>query len=102
MVLQVIDAVNSIKGMIKCMTDVNLDTLADSMNSLDDLMQLLDDLGVSDNSTAVDLSLIPSLNINDIYASLNSLTNTQNTIDELQTLGGAFARSADFEGYVST
>ena len=86
MILQIKDAINSIKEVIKMMTDINLSTLADNMDSLDDLVQLLDDLGLGDDSTAIDLSLIPSLNINDIYAGLNNLTSMQNLENQVGAL----------------
>lgn len=86
MILQIKDAVNSIKEVIKMMTDINLSTLADNMDSLDDLVQLLDDLGLGDDSTAIDLSLIPSLNINDIYAGLNNIVSMQNLENQVGAL----------------
>ena len=102
LIMQILDAVNSIKEMVKCLTDVNLETLGDNIDSLDDLIAMLDDLGLGDDSTAIDLSLIPALNINDIYAGLNSLTDTDKMVNELSNLGGAVARSVDFDGSVST
>jgi len=95
MILQVMDAINSVKEMIKSMTNVNLATLGDGINSLDDLVNLLDELGLGDDSTAIDLSMIPKLNINEIYASLNSLTDTQKLVNDVATLGGIAATSVD-------
>jgi hypothetical protein len=68
LVLQVLDAINSIRELTKTMTDIDLESLAEDFNSLEDLITLLDELGLGDDSTAIDLSLIPSLNINAIVA----------------------------------
>lgn len=95
MILQVIDAVKSIREMIKSMTNVNIATLADGINSLDDLVNLLDELGLGDDSTTIDLSMIPKLNINEIYASMNSLTDTSKLVNDIATLGGIAATSLD-------
>lgn len=86
MILQIKDAINSIKEVIKMMTDINLATLADNMDSLDDLVQMLDELGLGDDSTAIDLSLIPSLNINEIYAGLNNLASMQTLENQVGAL----------------
>ena len=94
-ILQVMDAVNSVKEMIKSMTNVNIETLGDGINSLDDLVNLLDELGLGDDSTAIDLSMIPKLNINEIYASLNSLTDTQKLMGNVASLGVMAATSVD-------
>ena len=87
-ILQVKDAINSIKEMIKMFTDINLYSLAEGMNSLDDLINMLDEFGLGDDSTAIDLSIIPSLNINNIYTSLNSITNMSKIQSDLATLTG--------------
>lgn len=90
---QILDAVEQLKGLFKTLTNTSIESLADGMNSLEDVIELLDELGLGDDNTAIDLSLIPSLNINDIYASLNSLKDSFNVesmvSDALETIGSA-------------
>ena len=92
-VAQILDAVEQLKGLFKTLTNTSIESLADGMNSLEDVIELLDELGLGDDNTAIDLSLIPSLNINDIYASLNSLKDSFNVesmvSDALETIGSA-------------
>lgn len=102
MILQVIDAIKSVREMIKSMMNVNLSTLGDGINSLDDLVNLMDELGLGDDSTAIDLSMIPKLNINEIYASLNSLTDTSKLVNDVATLGGISATSFDINATTTT
>ena len=85
LVLQVLDAVKELKEVVTTLTDVSLVTLADSINSLDDLIIMLDEMGLGDDSTAVDLSLIPSLGINDMIASFKSI---QENFDVAKAAGG--------------
>jgi hypothetical protein len=101
LVLQVLDAINSIRELTKTMTDINLESLAEDFNSLEDLIALLDELGLGDDSTAIDLSLIPSLNINAIVAQMNAIVDN---FDAMQTATGvakSVAGSIDFQGGVS-
>lgn len=65
--------VKSIKEVIKSMTDISLESLTDNMNSMEDLINMLDELGLGDDSMAIDLSLLPAMNLNDVYASFNRL-----------------------------
>lgn len=74
-VLQFLDAVRSIQDMIKMFTEVDVDTLDDNIETMEDFIRLCEEIGLDDDSTAIDLSLIPSLNINVIQSSLNSLKN---------------------------
>lgn len=67
-------------------------TLADSINSLDNLVIMLDEMGLGDDSTAVDLSLIPSLGINDMIASFKSI---QENFDVAKAAGGLAAALAN-------
>lgn len=90
MVLQVKDALNDIVNTIKSMTDVNLTTLADNINSLDDLIELLDDLGLGDDSTAITLDILPLFNVNEILTSMKNLSN----IEQMETEAAAFAMDA--------
>lgn len=71
------------------MTDISLESLASDMNSLEDLIDMLDEIGLGDDSTAVDLSLIPALGINDIMASLENFKQQIN--DYGMQLGGELA-----------
>ena len=90
MVLQVKDALNDIAETIKSMTDVNLTTLADNMNSLDDLIWLLDDLGLGDDSTAITIDMLPLFNVNEILTSMKNLTD----LDYMESEASAFAENA--------
>lgn len=82
LILQIKDMINDIKAVVKCMTDISIESLAENINNLDDMINMLDELGLGDDSTAIDLSLIPSLGLNDIYATLNSLADTDTLINE--------------------
>lgn len=72
-VLQVMDMVKQIKTVIRQSTDISLESLASDINDLEDFIDLLDEIGLGDDSTAVDLSMIPALGINSVMASLESL-----------------------------
>ena len=64
-----------------------MDTLAEGINSLDDFIALLDELGLGDKTLSVNLDMIPSLGLNAIYSGLNSLTDSLNSIADLATIG---------------
>ena len=87
LIVQIRDAVYSIKDTIRSLTDIDLDTLAEGINTLDDFIELLDELGLGDNTLSVNLDMIPSLGLNAIYSGLNSLTESLNSISDLATIG---------------
>ena len=95
LVLQVLDAVKELKEVVTTLTDVSLVTLADSINSLDDIIIMLDEMGLGDDSTAVDLSLIPSLGINDMIASFKSIQENFDVTRAATGLGSALANGMD-------
>ena len=102
-VLQVLDAIKTIQEAVKQMTDISLESLASDINSLEDLIEMLDEIGLGDDSTAVDLSLVPALGINDIMASLEDF---KQKISEQGTmlageLAGIAASSVDVRANVS-
>ena len=101
LVLQVLDAINSIRELTKTMTDINLESLAEDFNSLEDLIALLDELGFGDDSTAIDLSLIPSLNINAIIAQMNSIVDNFDAMQMATGVAKSVAGSIDVQGSVS-
>ena len=90
MILQVKDALNDIAESAKSMTDVNLTTLADNINSLEDLIELLDELGLGDDSTAITLDMLPLFSVNEILASMKNLTD----LEQMETAAAAFASDA--------
>ena len=96
------DAVKTLKEVVTSMTDVSLETLADSINSLDDLVIMLDDLGLGDDATAIDMSLIPSLGINDMIASVRSIQENFDAGRAAIQLGSALANSSDFNTSINT
>ena len=100
-VLQVLDAVNSVRELIKTVTDSDLDSLAEDFNSLEDLVNLLDELGLGDDSTAIDLSLIPSLNINAIVAQMNSIVENFDAMQAATGVAKSVAGSLDVQGGAS-
>ena len=99
-VVEVLDAIKSIQEVTKMIQDVNVKKMAESINSLEDLIDLLEELGLADDSRAIDLSLIPSLNINAIYASMNSIKDNFST-EKMMRLGAAVAGSVDADIDVS-
>lgn len=101
LVLQVLDAINSIRELTKTMTDINLESLAEDFNSLEDLIALLDELGLGDDSTAIDLSLIPSLNINAVIAQMNSIVDNFDAMQMATGVAKSVAGSIDVQGSVS-
>lgn len=98
-----LDAVKTVQEAVKQMTDIRLESLASDINSMQDLMDMLEDIGLGDDSTAVDLSLIPALGINDIVASFNSFKEQLNDsgVQLAGQLGRVVASSADIRANVS-
>ena len=72
-VFQILDLVKELKEVIAQATDVSFDSLAYNLETMEDVIAMLDEIGLGDDSTAIDLSMIPALNLNAIYASMNSL-----------------------------
>lgn len=91
MILQIIDAIKQIKETISGLTDVSLNRLADNINSLDDLVILLDELGLGDESTSVDLSMLAKFNINTMMNSLNNFKDMAGSLATSATLATAAA-----------
>ena len=87
LIVQIRDAVYSIKDTIRSLTDIDLETLAEGINTLDDFIELLDELGLGDKTLSVNLDMIPSLGLNAIYSGLNSLTDSLNSLTDLATIG---------------
>lgn len=101
LLLQVIDMVKSIKEVIKAMTDISLESLTENMDTMEDLINLLDELGLGDDSMAIDLSMIPALNLNDVYASFNRLKEQMTDVGTYTSLVGAAANSVTVTGSVN-
>lgn len=72
-VFQILDLVKELKEVIAQATDVSFESLAYNLETMEDVIAMLDEIGLGDDSTAIDLSMIPALNLNAIYASMNSL-----------------------------
>ena len=72
-VFQILDLVKELKEVIAQATDVSFESLAYNLETMEDVIAMLDEMGLGDDSTAIDLSMIPALNLNAIYASMNSL-----------------------------
>ena len=87
LIVQIRDSVYSIKDTIRSLTDIDLETLAEGINTLDDFIELLDELGLGDKTLSVNLDMIPTLGLNAIYSGLNSLTDSLNSIADLATIG---------------
>ena len=102
-VLQVLDAVKIVQEAVKQMTDVRLESLASDINTMEDLMAMFEEMGLSDDSTAVDLSLIPALGINDIVASFNSFKEiiSDRGMQLAGEFGSVLASSTDVRASVS-
>lgn len=100
LVFQVLDTVKQLKEVIATVTDVSLESLAYNMETLEDVIAMLDEMGLGDDSTAIDLSMIPALNLNAIYASFNSLKDQAK--DALVDAAKVAATSVDVNGSVST
>lgn len=64
-----------------------METLAEGINTLDDFIEFLDELGLGDKTLSVNLDMIPTLGLNAIYSGLNSLTDSLNSISDLATIG---------------
>lgn len=85
-VYQMLDAVKSIEDMVKTFTEFNPKTLLSNIETLDDFIAMCEELGLGDDSTAIDLSLIPSLNLNVIHASMNSLKDSFKEASDIQKI----------------
>ena len=72
-VFQILDLVKELKEVIAQATDVSFESLAYNLETMEDVIAMLDEIGLGDDSTAIDLSMIPALNLNAVYASMNSL-----------------------------
>ena len=99
-VFQIIDLVKELKEVVSQATDISFESLSYNMETLDDFIALLDDLGLGDDSTAIDLSMIPAMNLNAIYASMNNLKEqaTQGLINTARIA----ASSVEISGSVTT
>lgn len=72
-VFQILDLITELKEVFSQATDVSLESLASGIETLEDVIDMLEEIGLGDDSTAIDLSMIPALGINAIYASFNNL-----------------------------
>ena len=71
--------------------------------TLQDGTKLVDfyELGLGDDSMAIDLSMIPALNLNDVYASFNRLKEQMTDVGTYTSLVGAAANSVTVTGSVN-
>lgn len=74
LILQIKDAISSIRDLIKQFNNIDLTVLSDGINSLDDLITLLDEIGLNDDSAVLTLADAIKSGINDLQGNLNSLT----------------------------
>lgn len=75
MILQIRDAIMSIKELIRQFNNIDLTVLADGINSLDDLMMLLDEIGLNDDSAILSLKDSIEFGINNFQNQFNGLMN---------------------------
>ena len=74
-ILQIRDAILEVKELIAQFHNIDLNILVENMNSLQDLIELLDEIGLNDNSWTVSLSEAIEIGINDFKNKFNGLTN---------------------------
>lgn len=73
-IIQIRDAILGVQQTISQFHDVDLRVLVENMNSLQDLMDLLDEIGLNDNSWTVSLAEAIEIGINDFQNQFNGLT----------------------------
>ena len=74
MILQIKDSFQEIVHLINQFNNIDLSVLTDGINSFQDFMDLLDELGVNDKSSVLTLEEAIKSGINSIQNSFNSLT----------------------------
>lgn len=72
-ILQIRDAFYNVKELISEFHNIDLNVLTENMNSLQDLMDLLDEIGLNDNAWTVSLAEAIELGINDMQNQFNGL-----------------------------
>ena len=74
LIIQIRDAFYNIKGLIAEFNNIDLKVLVEGMNSLQDLMDLLDEIGLNENSWTVSLAEAIEIGINDFQNKYRGLT----------------------------
>lgn len=73
-IIQIRDAIDQIRDLIRQFNNIDLTVLADGIDSLDDLINLLDEIGLNDNSAVLTLDQAIKSGINSFQNNLNGLT----------------------------
>ena len=73
-IIQIKDAIGQIKELIRQFNNIDLTVLADGIDSLDDLINLLDEIGLNDDSAVLTLKDAIEQGINGFQNQFNSLT----------------------------
>lgn len=74
MIIQIKDAIQSIRDLIKQFNNINLTVMTDGIDSLDDLMNMLSELGLDDDGAVITLADAVKNGINQLTNNLNGLT----------------------------
>lgn len=92
MILQIKDAFEQIKMLVSQFNDIDLRVLADGINTLDDLINLLDEIGLNNRSAVITIDQAIKLGINAFQDKFNHLSDS--LIDQAIASGTNIASAA--------
>lgn len=76
LIVLVRDTIMETKEVFQKLTNCDIQSVADTINSLDDLMNLLEELGCADDTLAISLTDAVKSSVNLVSSSINSLMDT--------------------------
>lgn len=97
MMLLMKDFVSEIKEDVQKLTNINIRLLADNINTFDDLIQLLDSLGLNEHTPTIDFQQLIATGLNSVFAISNSFKSIFKELD-VPTVGqltGSVVHSID-------
>lgn len=97
MMLLMKDFVSEIKEDIQKLTNIDIRLLADNINTFDDLIQLLDSLGLNEHTPTIDFQQLIATSMNSVFAISNSFKTLFKELD-VPTVGqltGSIVHSID-------
>ena len=97
MMLLMKDFVSEIKEDIQKLTNIDIRLMADNINTFDDLIQLLDSLGLNEHTPTIDFQQLIAIGLNSVFAISNSFKTIFKELD-VPTVGqltGSVVHSID-------
>lgn len=97
MMLLMKDFVSEIKEDVQKLTNIDIRLLADNINSFDDLIQLLDSLGLNEHTPTIDFQQLIATGLNSVFAISNSFKTLFKELDvpTVGQLAGGIVHSID-------